>query len=522
MLKAMFQAAFGKFFRKKYQFKIDRNRRRDFERIKKYAARFDDPAHTVDDRTWEDLDMDAVYARLDTTFTNPGEEVLYSLLRTPQADMSALKARGDSISFFQRHEDQKKDVQELLYRAGRDDLDITGVLTQELKPNPLMRAVSIGLPLSLLGSIFFTILAQNVIGLLAIFVLFFSSIFVHFGVDHEFHHQSDAALYLGKLVNISHKMVSFIEKDFREYASEIKAIYEKCRSIGKRVWLLTEVEGFDSLSDQINALLLAKERKFFRMLKDIERHKGELLRLYRIIGELDAFITVAAYREEAPRWCAPDIVNEKGVLECEDIYHPLLENPVSNSLTVAGKGVIITGSNMSGKSTFLRTVGINALFSQTLYTCLAMRFRTGAYLIVTSITIRDDVLQGKSYYLREAEAILRIIRASVRETMCLAIIDEMFRGTNAVDRIHASSEVLNYLAAQNALPLIATHDMALVPQLKGYERYYFTEEISEEGDLTYDYRIRKGIAPSKNAIKILERIGYPPEIITNINARTDQ
>jgi len=520
-MKAMLKAACGDLFRKKYQFNIDRDRKRDIERIRTYFDRFDDPAYGLDDRSWDDLTMDAVYARIDTTMTNPGEEVLYSLLRTPQTNRDGLNVRKSYIDYFQNNGDRKKEVQEMLYRAGRDDLDITGMLTGELKPRPLMRAVSIGLPLLLLASLLYTALAQNTIGLLSAMLLFFVSIFVHFGVDHEFHHQSDAALYLGKLVNVSNKIVPIIENDFPGLAAELEAIYRECKPIGKGAWLLTRNEGLDTLTDQLNALILAKERKFFKMLTDIERHRDELLRLYRLLGELDAYISVAAYREAVPHWCAPQITAEKGMLNCTDIYHPLLSDPVSNSISISGKGVLITGSNMSGKSTFLRTLAINALFAQTLCTCLASRYRTGIYHIVTSMSIRDDVLAGKSYYLREAEAILRIIRASEQEIQCLAVIDEMFRGTNAVDRVHASIEVLCYLASHNALPLIATHDMQIVPRLTDYEQYYFTEDISEEGDLTYDYRIRRGIAPSRNAIKILERLGYPGEIIRGVHDQMD-
>jgi len=521
MLKAALKASFGGLFRKKYQFIIDRDRKRDIERIRKYSARFDDPAYGLDDRSWDDLNMDAVYAGIDSTLTNPGEDVLYSLLRTPQTDRDQLGARRVYIDYFQNNKAQKREVQEILYRAGRDDLDITGMLTGELNPNPLMRAVCIALPLLLLASAVYLLLALNLVGLFIIMALFATTIFTHLWINHVFHHRSDAAMYLGKLVNISDRIIPVIEGDFPSLAAEIKEIYRICKPIGKGVLLLSRIEGIDVLADQLLTVSLAKERKFFKMLKDIQCHKVELLRLYRLLGELDAYISIAAYREEVSHWCAPEIVSEKGILECADIYHPLVDDPVSNSISIAGKGILITGSNMSGKSTFLRTLAINTLFAQTICTCLASRYRTGIYHIVTSMSIRDDVLAGKSYYLREAEAILRIIRASEQDIECLAVIDEMFRGTNAVDRVHASIEVLRYLSAHNALPLIATHDMQIVPRLSDYEQYYFTEDISVEGDLTYDYRIRRGIAPSRNAIKILERLGYPPEIIQGVHAQSE-
>lgn len=227
------------------------------------------------------------------------------------------------------------------------------------------------------------------------------------------------------------------------------------------------------------------------MASEIERHKEDIIKLYFLIGELDSLIAISLFRENLDYYAEPEFA-ENLVLEADDIIHPLLEKPVSNSLKINGKGVVITGSNMSGKSTFLRTIGVNALLAQTVFTCPARRYRTGFYNIVTS----DDLKEGKSYYLGGAEAIHRIVQASRETVPCLGLTDEIFKGTNPVERISAAAEILNYLEEGNSVIFVATHDLQLIPMLKGYESHFFKEDVNDQG-LVFDYRIRKGIPSTK-------------------------
>lgn len=175
---------------------------------------------------------------------------------------------------------------------------------------------------------------------------------------------------------------------------------------------------------------------------------------------------------------------------------------------------------MSGKSTFMRTIGVNAIFSQTIYTCLASKYRTSFYKIVSSVSLNDNLVEGKSYYLCEAEAIHRVLKSCEKSNCCLALIDEIFNGTNPIERVGASVEILNYLIEKNTLTIVSTHDLQLTQMLKGYESYYFNEDISNEG-MRFDYNIRKGICKSRNAVKILDYLGYPNELISRINKRVE-
>jgi len=127
-------------------------------------------------------------------------------------------------------------------------------------------------------------------------------------------------------------------------------------------------------------------------------------------------------------------------------------------------------------------------------------------------------MSGKSYYLGEAEALLNIINSCNKEVPLLSFIDEIFRGTNPVERVSAAVEILNYLINNNALVLVATHDLELTKLVENYDCYYFREDVDENG-LKFDYLIKKGVSPTRNAIRILKYIGYPDDIIDRAEAR---
>lgn len=134
--------------------------------------------------------------------------------------------------------------------------------------------------------------------------------------------------------------------------------------------------------------------------------------------------------------------------------------------------------------------------------------------LVSSISPKDDIISGKSYYLSEAEGISRIIKALNKDVTVFCPIDEIFRGTNPVERISASAEILKYINDRNSISIVATHDRELVDMLnEEYDFYYFCEKVTSDEGLSFDYKIKKGINKEKNAIKLLKYIGYPEEII---------
>jgi DNA mismatch repair ATPase MutS len=137
--------------------------------------------------------------------------------------------------------------------------------------------------------------------------------------------------------------------------------------------------------------------------------------------------------------------------------------------------------------------------------------------IIASMNESDDLIEGKSYYLAEAERLLAMVRASEHEGVLLALIDEPLAGTNSPERLAASREILRYLASHNGLVIASTHDVELVSQLQAnqqYEAYHFSDQADEQG-IRFDYKLRPGLDYHGNAIKVLKYLGYPQVIIEN-------
>ena len=200
-------------------------------------------------------------------------------------------------------------------------------------------------------------------------------------------------------------------------------------------------------------------------------------------------------------------------LSTESLFHPLLVHPIANSLEVHDAGVLITGSNMSGKTTFVRTLGVNAVLAQTLHTVCAESWRAPMLNVRTSIERTDSVLEGKSYYLAEVEAVRGLIRAKRANAQHLFLLDEIFRGTNTAERVAGAYAVLAYLNRGIDLVVVATHDVELLHLLgDAYVPVHFREQISD-GELTFDYRIHPGPSSTRNAIALLALMEFPDAVV---------
>lgn len=194
------------------------------------------------------------------------------------------------------------------------------------------------------------------------------------------------------------------------------------------------------------------------------------------------------------------------------MYHPLIREPVANSITAKG-GTLVTGSNASGKSTFLKNMAVNAILAQTLYTCTASSYQAPFLKVMTSMALRDDIGGGDSYFIVEIKSLKRILDESKKEEPLLCIIDEVLRGTNTIERIAASSRILSVLDKKWILPFAATHDIELSYILKDiYTNYHFEEEI-EGNQVIFNYLLKEGMATTRNAIRLLDMLGYEKEVV---------
>jgi DNA mismatch repair ATPase MutS len=169
----------------------------------------------------------------------------------------------------------------------------------------------------------------------------------------------------------------------------------------------------------------------------------------------------------------------------------------------------------------VRALGVNAVLAQTLNTACASRWSAPLLRVRTFIGRADSIVEGKSYYLAEAEAVLSLIRAKEDGRQHLFLLDEIFRGTNTTERIAAAAAVLAHLNRGDDLVVVATHDLEVLDLLGGtFAPHHFTEQIDESG-LTFDYRIRPGPSSTRNAIALLKFMSYPDSVVSDAVANLD-
>ena len=258
------------------------------------------------------------------------------------------------------------------------------------------------------------------------------------------------------------------------------------------------------------------------MLTTLRKNRDLLNRLYENIGYLDSMIGAASFREQIDYYCEPRLVSGgKPYLKVEEVFHPLLEEPVVNSID-AGRSVLITGSNASGKSTFIKTMAINTILSQIIYTSVSRSYEASYFRVFSSMALRDDIFSSESYYIVEIKSLKRILDKIDEEIPVLCFVDEVLRGTNTLERIAASSQILYSFSQANALCFAATHDIELTHILENhYSNYHFQEQIADNNVL-FDYKLHGGRAISRNAIKLLSVMGYSENIINNATNAANQ
>ena len=232
------------------------------------------------------------------------------------------------------------------------------------------------------------------------------------------------------------------------------------------------------------------------------------------VGEIEMLNSFATFAYNHPQYVYPTIAEGGPLIAATAMAHPLIPEAesVSNDFSIgrSEKMMLVTGSNMSGKSTFLRTVGINLLLAQSGAPVCAQQFTCTTMRILTSIRISDSLQEHTSYFMAELKRLRQIISELETGTPALVLIDEVLRGTNSSDKTHGSEALIRKLISHNCLAIFATHDLSLSELENIYpsliSNYCFESKI-ENGELLFDYRLHDGIATNKNATFLMQKMG---------------
>lgn len=235
---------------------------------------------------------------------------------------------------------------------------------------------------------------------------------------------------------------------------------------------------------------------------------------FEIIALLEVMNTFATLSFNHPGWCFPSIAEEHFTLSGEEIGHPLIpgKQRVNNSFQVSGiaKIDLVTGSNMAGKSTFLRSIGVNMILAYAGAPVCAKNFTVSIAYLMSSMRVTDNLAENTSTFYAELKKLKSIIEAVNKNEKVLIMLDEILRGTNSLDRHTGSSALIKQLVKKKAVALIATHDVELAKledDLPGHiSNYHFDVQVSGE-ELYFDYKLKEGICTSLNASLLMKKIG---------------
>lgn len=505
--------------RKQYNEEIEKKRK--FKNIKKFFDISKKEEYTIDDDTWSDMDMDRVYEKLDRTYSTPGESVLYYMLRNPLKDEERLKKRDKLIEVLKNDSNLREKLLCVFFELSTDVKNtFLDMIESELVVNKFKYYLYtlLGKVVPIISIILIILFREKY----ALMIMASSSLNMFINFRERETIKSRGIVYLRDIIKASKKISNIKNNDIKEYIDNIKGNLKEVKDIDRSTLFIGIINMWQGFFEVISTLFLIEECAYYKISGVLKEKKKYIMNIFYTVGELEAILAISGYQKNLKNsYVKPSFTKEVSLNITEGV-HPLLDSPVANSISIKDKGIVLTGTNMSGKSTFLRMLGINILLSQTFYFALAKEYKASFFNIVSSISPNDDLSKGKSYYMAEAEGILRIVNALKKELPVFCPIDEIFRGTNPIERIAMSAEILTYINNGRTVPIVATHDRELVDILKdSYEFYYFSEDVDNENGLNFDYKLKSGVSQTRNAIRLLDYIGYPKEVTEGAYKRAE-
>ncbi len=483
--------------------------------IKKSKSRKD--IFTIDDITWNDLDMDHVFLAMNNTQSSVGQDYLYDMLRRPCFDQEELDRRDRLADYFAANPQVREQCQMLLAGVGYTRkvsiMDFIDEIAAQKRGSNLPHYMCI---LLMIVSVVLLGVQPDFGVILLIGTLVYNvASYLSAKAKVETYFMCIAAIV--RLIGCSEELQKAGDGELASYAKRLKESARTVRSVKQDAVFIGSPDKVDgglaqAILDYVRMIFHVDLICYNNALQKIQPHMSDVMTMWETIGQLEAGIAIASFREALPFYCRPEFVTQNS-MQMKNGYHPLITKPVANTIEEY-RPVLITGSNASGKSTFLKMTAINAILAQTVNTVLAQEYRAPMYRIYSSMALSDNLSAKESYYMVEIKSLKRILDAAKdTNTKVLCFVDEVLRGTNTVERIAASAKVLQKLSAEQVMCFAATHDIELTQLLeKEFSNYHFTEEIIED-DIQFSYRIHKGRATSRNAIRLLGIMGYDQQVI---------
>ena len=492
---------------------------------------------SLDATTWADLVLDAAFGFLDRTESVLGREVLYSRLRETRGSREDLHDFNRLVERFERDDRARLAVQISL--AGITERSATTAWQLALDaPEALptwMRWLPPGFALAVAAILVAIVLKPALIPAAVPVVV--GALILRTRMAWRISPWVAPFLSVGQILQTARHVVA-VEPPTEPTTVVVRERLPRLARLGRIArWLGRDPSRSDLAAlgaEYLNWFFCADGIALLVAFGVVERHQQDLREIAEALGRLDAAIAVASVRAGS-RWTRPEFVDPSAPASLVGIAHPLVSDCVPNTVTLGPvDGIILTGANMTGKSTFIRAVGTNVILAQSLCTVFAESYTAPWMRVRSCINPSDSLEAGKSLYQMEAEAVVSILAQAAEGGVTLCLFDELFRGTNSVDRIAASAAVYASLlsAGQDHGPLTcppsrclviaATHDLELVRFVgPGFAAFHFGDRVAP-GGLEFDYLLRPGVAPSRNAIALLQLLGAPQGVVDDAQARADR
>lgn len=475
-----------------------------------------------------DLDIvghSSLFQWINTAATYMGRLKLKDYLLRPLSEISKITTRQEAVKELSQEiklrqrinaegmliGDKSKNPEELLNWAETPELNVDNIF---------LKLLVNGLTLAFFTCIFLLIFT-DLISYKYILGIFAANIVVILLGNKKFSNNLDTIHKYKDGIKIYERIIKIIEdKEFSSAAvRELKKGFftDNNKKASEVIGELKTIS--DLISDRRNVGYLIFDIAFlwdFRMASMLYKwksHYGKYLKSWlEIVGEVEALGSLANIAFENESWCYPEVLNEGTILKAESLGHPLLgQRRVSNDITIREQGsvLLITGSNMSGKSTFLRTVGINLVMSYCGAPVCANRFSAQLMDVYSCMRVSDNLEKSISSFYAEILRIKMIVSASKEKRKIFFLLDEIFKGTNSLDRHQGATVLIKQLSAQGASGMVSTHDLELGEldrELSKLTNYHFLEHY-DNGELKFDYKLKKGISTTRNAMHIIRLAG---------------
>lgn len=492
----------------------------NFEYIERYFRK-KDPCkafQVLSDKTCNDLDFNELFMFIDRTHSKPGQQYLYNKLRTIPFSNDKVNLQEKIIDYLSLHTEERLSIQNMLSGLNDQDAYYIPTLFQEEQLQPprwffIVKLLSFTSLLSLVLSVF------NPVMLFVVFGTYLINFGVHYWNKRNIRPYLSSIPQLLRLNNVARELIKDSQLgQLNPNLSQSISIIDKVRNRMSFFKLEARLQGdmeaiVWGILEFFKIMFLLEPLLLFGVLKEFDSKRKEIEDVFSFVGETDALISIASLRKGLMQYCIPTIHYQQKTMVMQEAYHPLIPDCVNNSIHVNQKSVLLTGSNMSGKTSFIRTVGINAIVGQTINTCFALQVSMPQIRVFSAIRITDDLMNDKSYYFEEVLTVKDIINKSQEPAANLFLLDEIFKGTNTVERISAGKAVLSWLTQSNNIVFVSTHDIELAELLdQEYELYHFSEKVNEK-TVDFDYKLKTGKLKNRNAIRILAINDYPQPII---------